>query len=124
MRQIGEVLTELPDVKFDCHKLVSFPVLGRARLEWAGHTQFWTLETGAKVWLRTNAILVTYPPKDIDLPILLGDGTVIMTMVVSSSRRQIVIELDSGHRRRLTPGTSGFSPRGFPGSEWIVQLRL
>jgi hypothetical protein len=69
-------------------------------------------------------MLSTFPPTGIDLPIVLGDETVVSSTVVSSSPTQIVIELDSGHLRRLTPGKSGFSPRGFPGSEWIVQLRV
>ena len=94
------------------------------RLEWAGHTRAWMLETGAKVWLRTSAERSTFPPEGIDLPILLGDATVISSTVVSSSPTRIVIELDSGHLKCLTPGMSNLSPRGFPGSEWIVQLRV
>ena len=93
-------------------------------MEWAGHTHFWTLETGAKVWLRTDDKRGSFPPEGIDLPILLGDGTVISSIVLSSSPVRIVIELDSGHLRRLTSGKSSrLSPRGFPGSEWIVQRR-
>ncbi len=65
-----------------------------------------------------------FPPEGIYLPIVLGDETVINSTVVSSSPTRIVLELDSGHLRCLTPGASGLSPRGFPGSEWIVQLRV
>lgn len=93
-------------------------------MEWAGHTKHWTLETGAKVWLRTNSGFHDYPPAGTDLPIILGDATVISTRVVSSSPSKIVLELDDGHLRSLTPGVSGLSPRGFPGSEWIVQRRV
>ena len=93
-------------------------------MEWAGHTRSWTLGTGVKVWLRTNAKRRTFPAEGIDLPIVLGDETVISSTVVSSSPTRIVLELDSGHLRCLTPGASGLSPRGFPGSEWIVQLRV
>lgn len=69
-------------------------------------------------------MLRAFPPTGIDLPIVLGDETVISSTVVKSSPTQIVIELDSGHLRRMTPGKLGFSPRGFPGSEWIVQRRV
>ena len=93
-------------------------------MEWAGHTTHWTLETGAKVWLRTNSGVHDYPPAGIDLPIILGDATVISSWVVSASPSRLVLELDVGHLRRLAPGASGLSPRGFPGSEWIVQLRV
>jgi hypothetical protein len=115
----------LSDVKFGSRKsLKCGRNLGDERLEWAGHTRAWTLETGSKVWLRTSAKRHTFPPKGIELPIVLGDETVIRSTVVSSSRTRIVIELDSGHLRCLTPGMSGLPPRGFPGSEWIVQLRV
>ena len=100
------------------------PQFGGRTLEWAGHTRAWTLETGSKVWLRTSAKRQAFPPKGIELPIVLGDETVIRSTVVSSSPTRIVIELDSGHLRCLTPGMSGLPPRGFPGSEWIVQLRV
>jgi hypothetical protein len=115
----------LPGVKFGHRKsLDRSRNLGDGGLDWAGHTRSWTLETGAKVWLRTSARRRTFPPKGIDLPIVLGDETVINSTVVSSSATRIVIELDSGHLRCLTPGLSGLAPRGFPGSEWIVQLRV
>lgn len=90
---------------------------------WAGHTTHWTLETGATIWLRTSSMLHDYPPEGIALPIILGDATIISSKVVSSSPGRIVIEVDDGHRRRLTPGASGFSARAFPGAEWIVQRR-
>lgn len=93
-------------------------------MEWAGHTTHWTLETGVKVWLRTSSVLHDFPPAGTDLPIILGDATIISTWVVSSSPSKLVLELDDGHLRRLTPGASGLSPRGFPGSEWIVQRRV
>jgi hypothetical protein len=84
------------------------------------------LETGASVWLTTSAKDVTVPPVGVELPILLGDATIVKSIVVVSSPSAIVIELDSGHLRRLTPVTA--LPAGdqtqFPGSEWIVSQRV
>src|SRR4051812_16233918 len=115
----------LLDVKSGCRKPLNCRRHPREQsMEWAGHTRAWTLATGAKVWLRTTAKRQIFPPVGIDLPIILGDETVISSQVVSSSVTRIVIELDSGHLRCLTLGASGLSPRGFPGSEWIVQLRV
>jgi hypothetical protein len=57
----------------------------------------------------------------IDLPILLVDGTVAKSKVVSSSACEIVIELENGHRRRMTPIVAQHTePSEFPGSEWIM----
>jgi hypothetical protein len=63
----------------------------------------------------------SYPPDGIDLPILLVDGTVAKSKVVSSSACEIVIELENGHRRRMTPIVAQHTePSEFPGSEWIL----
>jgi hypothetical protein len=57
----------------------------------------------------------------IDLPILLVDGTVAKSKVVSSSACEIVIELENGHRRRMTPIVAQHTePSEFSGSEWIM----
>ena len=94
-------------------------------MNWSAHTHHWTLETGASVWLISAAKGQTVPPRGVDLPILLGDGTVLKTLVSDSSACRIVIELDSGHLRRLAPepGKSS-SPARFPGTCWIVQRRV
>jgi len=63
----------------------------------------------------------SYPPDGINLPILLVDGTVTKSKVVSSSACEIVIELENGHRRRMTPIVAQHTETSeFPGSEWIL----
>jgi hypothetical protein len=60
-------------------------------------------------------------PGDGPLPILLVDGTVTKSKVVSSSACEIVIELENGHRRRMTPIVAQHTETSeFPGSEWIL----
>ncbi|MDQ8730519.1 hypothetical protein [Bradyrhizobium sp. LHD-71] len=83
------------------------------------------LQTGASVWLTTSDNRQPLPPAGAELPIVLGDATLIMSTVLSSSPSAIVIELDCAHLRRLTPARGrSANPASFPGSEWIVQLRV
>ena len=93
--------------------------LQQSDMAWAAHTHYWTLDTGASVWLTTSAKRRAYPPEGIDLPILLGDGTVINSTVFSSSPAAIVIELDGCHLRRLDFGTPLNAE-----AEYIPRLRM
>ena len=93
-------------------------------LRWVAHTNFWTLGTGASIWLigdTTSSCL----PNGIDLPILLVDGALVMSAVISASPSEIVIELD-GYSRRMTPAeprsSAGMSE--LHGSEWILGERV
>jgi hypothetical protein len=105
--------------------LIGYWLDGSITVNWTAHTHHWTLETGATVWLTTDAREARVPPAGADMPIMLGDSTVIQTIVLGSTPRAIVIELDSGHLRRLTPVAPDIAdpPRDFPGSPWIVQRR-
>jgi hypothetical protein len=92
---------------------------------WAAHTDYLTLRNGATLWLMGPCSQVTTaasPPDGVEFPILLGDGTVAMTKVISSGPSEIVIELEEGHLVLLTsvrrwPACAS----NFPGSEWIVE---
>jgi hypothetical protein len=55
------------------------------------------------------------------LPILLVDGALVMSIVMSASPSEIVIELDH-YRRRMTPASpASLSEIGkFPGSKWTL----
>ena len=99
------------------------PFLGGGTLGWAAHTTFWTLGTGTSIWL-VGDTTSWYPPNGIDMPILLVDGAVVMSTVISASPSEIVIELD-GYRRHMTPAAP-HSPgtSKFPGSEWILGERM
>jgi hypothetical protein len=99
------------------------PSPGDGPLDWAAHTNFWTLGIGTSVWLTSGVkdCNPSYPPDGINLPILLVDGTVTKSKVVSSSACEIVIELENGHRRRMTPIVAQHTEASeFPGSEWIL----
>ncbi|MDA9404506.1 hypothetical protein XH79_38015 [Bradyrhizobium sp. CCBAU 45389] len=91
-------------------------------MAWAAHTHYWTLSTGASVWLTTSVKLERFPPVGTDLPIVLGDATIINTIVLASSPSAVVIELDSGHLRRLT--LASHPSLAVQVSEWIVQRRV
>ena len=99
-------------------------------MSWAAQTNFWTLGMGTSLRLTTSCVdghsILLYPPDGIDLPILLVDGTVAKSKVVSSSPSEIVIELENGHRRRMIPIAPRL-PTGtneFPGLEWILRERV
>jgi hypothetical protein len=99
--------------------VISQLVSGVATLGWAAHTTFWTLETGTSIWL-VGSPLSSHPPRSTDLPILLADGAVVRSRVVSASRSKIVIEID-GCRRVLTPAPRSIDrKRRLFGSEWIL----
>jgi hypothetical protein len=103
----------LPSIKFEASvPVISQVVSGEATLGWAAHTTFWTLETGTPIWL-VGSPLSSHPPRGTNLPILLADGAVVESRILSASRSKIVIELD-GCRRLLTPARRLF------GSEWIL----
>jgi hypothetical protein len=94
---------------------------------WAAHTHYQAIRNGATLWLMGPCSQVTTsasPPDGIELPIILGDGTIVMTKVVESGPSEIVVEVEEGQFALLTPlrhpptGTSDF-----PGSEWIVEWR-
>jgi hypothetical protein len=111
----------LSSIKFEAPPaVISRAVFGGATLGWAAHTTFWTLETGTSIWL-VGSPLSSYPPKGTDLPILLADGAVVKSRIVSASRSKIVIELD-GYLRLLTPApVSPDRKRRLFGSEWILE---
>lgn len=103
-------------------------IYGDGTLGWAALTHAWTLGTGTLIWL-TNSFeadrVPSIPPSGIDLPILLVDGAIANSRVISASPSEIVIELD-GYRRRMTPVSPPLPPgtRGFPGSGWILRSRV
>jgi hypothetical protein len=110
----------LSSVKFEESLPVVSPVVsGGAALGWAAHTTFWTLETGTPICL-VGSPLSSHPPRGTDLPILLADGAVVKSRVVSASRSKIVIDLD-GCRRLLTRAPRSIDrKRRLFGSEWIL----
>jgi hypothetical protein len=100
-------------------------------MSWAAHTNFRTVGVGTSLLLTSPYVvgepIDRYPPVGVDLPIHMVDGTVVKSKVVSSSPSEIIIELENGHRGRMTPlqepkdFPTGIG--GFPGTEWVVRER-
>jgi hypothetical protein len=92
---------------------------------WAAHTDYPTLRHGATLWLMgpcSQASAAASPPDGVELPILLGDGTVARIKVVSSGPSEIVIELEEGYLALLTSvRNSPACTSNFSGSEWVVE---
>jgi hypothetical protein len=89
---------------------------------WVAHTNSWTLETGTSIWLMGDS---SYPPNGIELPILLIDGALVMSTVISASPSKIVLELNHYRRSLIPAAPNSLSDIGkFPGSEWILGPRL
>jgi hypothetical protein len=99
-------------------------------MNWAAHTNFKAVGVGTSALITTSHVvgepIAQFPPAGADLPFYLADGTVAKSKVVSSSSTEIVIELENGHRGRMTPIEPQDMPvgiTGFPGAEWVVRER-
>ena len=120
----------LSKIKFEAtvSSIATSRFYGDGTLGWAALTNAWTLGTGTLIFLTASFEadrVPSIPPSGIDLPILLVDGAVANSRVISASPSEIVIELD-GYRRRMTPVSPPLPPgtRGFPGSGWILGSRV
>lgn len=95
------------------------------------HTNFGNVGIGTSMLL-THTItqgvpLETHPPEGIILPIQMADNSIVKAKVISSTREEFVIELNNGHRGRLTRLGHDDQPTGvsgFPGTEWVLRERI